>query len=86
MLTGESRPCARGPNEAVMAGSHNVSATVQVRLQQVGEHTRYAQLVELIEQAALSKPRIAQLAVPLGEVDGFGIECHRRISSPWSAR
>jgi Cu2+-exporting ATPase len=26
MLTGESRPCARGPNEAVMAGSHNVSA------------------------------------------------------------
>ena len=73
MLTGESRPCARGPNEAVMAGSHNVLATVQVRLQQVGEHTRYAQLVELIEQAALSKPRIAQLADRLAHPFLWGV-------------
>ncbi len=62
LLTGESRPCARGVGDRVMAASHNLSATVEVRLQQVGAQTRYAQLVQLMEQAAGSKPRLAQLA------------------------
>jgi Cu2+-exporting ATPase len=62
MLTGESRPCGRGPNDRVMAGSHNLSSTVEVRMEQVGTQTRYAQLVRLMEQAAGSKPRLAQLA------------------------
>ena len=30
MLTGESRPCGRGPQDTVMAASHNLSATVEV--------------------------------------------------------
>jgi Cu2+-exporting ATPase len=62
MLTGESRPCGRGPTDQVMAGSHNLSATVEVRLLQVGNQTRYAQMVRLMEQAAGTKPRLAQLA------------------------
>lgn len=62
MLTGESRPCGRGPQEQVMAGSHNLSATVEVRISRVGSQTRYAQLVALMEQASISKPRLAQWA------------------------
>ncbi len=58
LLTGESRPCARGLNDAVLAGSHNLSATVEVQLTRLGKETRYAQLVRLMEQAAGSKPRL----------------------------
>ncbi|MEZ5607143.1 MAG: cation-translocating P-type ATPase [Burkholderiaceae bacterium] len=62
LLTGESRPVARGRGETVIAGSHNLSQPVELRVSQVGENTRYAQVVALMEQAAVSKPRSAQLA------------------------
>ncbi|KLN55304.1 heavy metal translocating P-type ATPase [Variovorax paradoxus] len=62
LLTGESRPVARARGERVLAGSHNLSATVQVRIESVGEGTRFAQIVRLMESAALSKPRLARLA------------------------
>ncbi|MFO1178061.1 MAG: cation-translocating P-type ATPase [Ottowia sp.] len=62
LLTGESRPVARSRGETVIAGSHNLSQPVELRVSQVGEGTRYAQVVALMEQAAVSKPRIAQLA------------------------
>ncbi len=73
LLTGESRPCARGPGERVMAASHNLSATVEVRLEQVGAQTRYAQLVQLMEQASGSKPRLAQLADRLARPFLWGV-------------
>ncbi|WP_369656072.1 heavy metal translocating P-type ATPase [Variovorax sp. V213] len=62
LLTGESRPVPRAQGERVLAGSHNLSATVQVRIESVGEGTRFAQIVRLMESAALGKPRLAQLA------------------------
>lgn len=62
LLTGESRPVARDRGETVIAGSHNLSQPVELRVSHVGEGTRYAQVVALMEQAAVSKPRIAQLA------------------------
>ncbi|MBS0403701.1 MAG: cadmium-translocating P-type ATPase [Proteobacteria bacterium] len=62
LLTGESRPVARSRGETVIAGSHNLSQPVELRVSQVGAGTRYAQVVALMEQAAISKPRIAQLA------------------------
>ena len=73
MLTGESRPCGRGPQDTVMAASHNLSATVEVQLLQVGTQTRYAQLVRLMEQAAVSKPRLAQLADRLAKPFLLGV-------------
>ncbi len=75
LLTGESRPCARGPGDRVMAASHNLSASVEVRLEQVGTQTRYAQLVRLMEQAAGSKPRLAQLADRLARPFLWGVMC-----------
>ncbi|WP_255569179.1 cation-translocating P-type ATPase [Comamonas sp. NLF-1-9] len=62
LLTGESRALARGPGEAVIAGSHNLSAAVQMRASAVGAQTRYAQIVGLMEQAASDKPDLARLA------------------------
>ncbi|MET1114876.1 MAG: cation-translocating P-type ATPase [Comamonas sp.] len=62
LLTGESTPVPRHAGDAVAAGSYNLDAAVQVRLTAVGADTRFAQIVALMESAALQKPRLAQLA------------------------
>ena len=62
LLTGESKPLLRGPGLAVVAGSHNLSAVLEVRVQRTGRQTRYADIIALMEQASLAKPRLAQLA------------------------
>ncbi|MES2502969.1 MAG: HAD-IC family P-type ATPase, partial [Pseudomonadota bacterium] len=62
LLTGESRPVAKVVGAEVIAGSHNLSATVLVRVDKIGQSTRYAQIVALMERAAIDKPRLALLA------------------------
>jgi Cu2+-exporting ATPase len=62
LLTGESRPVARPAGASVLAGSYNLSAPVQVRIDQTGQATRYAQIVALMERASVDKPRLALLA------------------------
>jgi Cu2+-exporting ATPase len=62
LLTGESRPQARGVGDTVVAGSHNLSGIVTVRVMQVGEGTQFSHIVSLMESASLQKPRLAQLA------------------------
>ena len=62
LLTGESKPLHRSMGESVMAGSHNVSQTVRVQVNQVGASTRFAQIVDLMQSASLHKPRLAILA------------------------
>ncbi len=61
LLTGESRPLARRVGDRVIAGSHNLSGTLQVQIEQLGAATRYAQIVALMESASVSKPAMAQL-------------------------
>ncbi|MDP3761473.1 MAG: cation-translocating P-type ATPase [Ramlibacter sp.] len=62
LLTGESRPLLRRKGEAVIAGSHNLSGMVHVRVERVGGETRYAGIVALMERAAMDKPHLAQVA------------------------
>lgn len=62
LITGESRPVPRTVGAQVMAGSYNLSAAVQVRITQTGKATRYAQIVALMQQASVDKPRLALLA------------------------
>ncbi len=62
LLTGESRPVARPAGASVLAGSYNLSSAVQVRIEQLGQRTRYAQIVALMERASVEKPRLALLA------------------------
>jgi P-type Cu2+ transporter len=59
LLTGESRPLPRKAGDRVIAGSHNLSGTLQVKIEQMGASTRYAQIVALMESAAVSKPAMA---------------------------
>jgi Cu2+-exporting ATPase len=62
LLTGESHPVPRCPGSTVIAGSHNLAAAVQMRVDRVGAHTRFAQIVALMDAASTTKPEIAQLA------------------------
>ncbi len=62
LLTGESEPLARRPGDTVIAGSHNLSATLTLRVQRLGADTRHAGIVALMERASLDKPRLARLA------------------------
>lgn len=62
LLTGESTPVAKPLGAEVTAGSYNLRASVQVLITHLGEHTRFGQIVALMESAALQKPRLAQLA------------------------
>ena len=62
LLTGESKAVARGAGATVVAGSYNLSSPVQVRVERTGEQTRFAQIVALMQSAAISKPRVALLA------------------------
>ena len=62
LLTGESKPLLRSRGLAVIAGSHNLSGPLEVRVARAGRETRYAGIVALMEQASLHKPRLAQVA------------------------
>ena len=62
LLTGESRPVSRGVGGTVIAGSHNLTTVVQARVERVGDDTRFAQIVALMESASTTKPHLARLA------------------------
>ncbi|GGH58620.1 cation-transporting P-type ATPase [Comamonas phosphati] len=62
LLTGESTALPRGVGDSVTAGSYNLDAMVDMRVESVGEGTRFAQIVDLMESASLQKPRLAQAA------------------------
>ena len=62
LLTGESRPLARRVGDAVWSGSHNLTSTVQLRVERIGASTRFAQIVALMESASATKPEGAELA------------------------
>jgi P-type Cu2+ transporter len=62
LLTGESRPVSRSAGGLVIAGSHNLSSVVQVKVERVGAQTRFSEIVGLMESASTTKPPIAQLA------------------------
>ncbi len=62
LLTGESTPVDKSPGDAVTAGSYNLRAAVEVSVEVLGDQTRFGQIVALMENASLQKPRLAQLA------------------------
>lgn len=62
LLTGESTPLPRGPGDAVVAGSHNLSGSLVVLVERTGAATRFAEIVALMERASVQKPALARLA------------------------
>jgi P-type Cu2+ transporter len=62
LLTGESKPVEKSLGQEVIAGSFNLHAPVHMRVDKLGNHTRYAQIVALMERASIEKPRLAVIA------------------------
>lgn len=62
MLTGESLPVAKVSGSHVTAGTLNNSSSLIIRAEQVGNQTRLAHIVKLLDRALSQKPRLAELA------------------------
>ncbi len=62
LLSGESRPVERSVGDAVVGGSVNLGAPVVVRLERVGEGTRYQQIVDLVQRALTERPAMVRAA------------------------
>ncbi|TWT97563.1 Copper-exporting P-type ATPase A [Botrimarina colliarenosi] len=68
LLTGESRPLRIGEGTAVFAGSQNLSATLRVTVNAVGDATRVGKLIRLVEDGLADKPPIVRFADQVGGV------------------
>ena len=83
LLTGESRPQPRAVGDVVVAGSHNLVSAVWVRVDQVGENTQFSQIVSLMENASLQKPRLAQLADRVAKPFLLGVLVMAALAAAW---
>ncbi|MEO9327651.1 heavy metal translocating P-type ATPase [Gordonia aurantiaca] len=62
MITGESRPVARGTGDKVVAGTVATDSGVRVRVRAVGDDTALAGIARLVAQAQESSSRAQRLA------------------------
>lgn len=62
LLTGESHPVAKAIGSVVTGGSMNIDSPLTVRVSQVGEGTRLAAILRLMERGALEKPVAVTMA------------------------
>jgi Cu2+-exporting ATPase len=62
LLTGESRPIAKAEGSEVTGGTVNMRSPLVLRVEKVGEATRLASIVRLMERAITEKPRVVELA------------------------
>ena len=66
LLTGEARVLAKGPGDAVVAGSVNLDQPLEMRVTRAGADTRAAAMARLAERAAASRPRLVETADRIG--------------------
>lgn len=62
MLTGESKPVYKKPDNDVIGGSINLDGSIKVRIEKTGKETYLMQVVELVRQAQETKSRTQDLA------------------------
>nr|MBA3496494.1 heavy metal translocating P-type ATPase [Gemmatimonadales bacterium] len=62
MITGESRPVAKGPGDRVIAGSVNEAGVLRVDVTGTGDRTALAGIMRLVAEAQSSKSRAQALA------------------------
>ncbi|MBK9252168.1 MAG: cadmium-translocating P-type ATPase [Proteobacteria bacterium] len=62
LLTGESRPVAHAPGDAVLAGSVPVDRAVRVSVTASGAATQLSALLRLVQRAQEHRPRMARAA------------------------
>lgn len=61
LLTGESTPINKNINDPIIAGSYNLSQSVNVIVERLGDATQYGKIINLINQASIEKPRLTRL-------------------------
>jgi len=62
MITGESKPVAKGEGDQVIGGSLNGEGALRIRVARTGEETALAQIISLVKEAQASKPPVQRLA------------------------
>ena len=62
MVTGESRPAPKGPDDRVVAGTVSTDSAIRVRVTAVGDDTALAGIQRLVEEAQQSRSRAQALA------------------------
>ncbi|OED40817.1 carbonate dehydratase [Endozoicomonas sp. (ex Bugula neritina AB1)] len=62
MLTGEYMPIEKTPGDALLCGSINTDNAVEMIITHVGQETRMAGIVSLLQRAQQDKPAIAKIA------------------------
>jgi P-type Cu+ transporter len=68
MLTGESLPVEKGPDDQVIGATLNRTGSFVLRATRVGQDTTLAQIVRLVEEAQGSKAPMQRLADRISEV------------------
>jgi Cu2+-exporting ATPase len=62
MITGESRPVAKGPGDRVVAGTVSTDSAIRVQVEAVGDDTALAGIQRLVAEAQASGSRAQDLA------------------------
>ena len=62
LLTGESRPVSVGTMARVFAGTHNIEAPLRVLVEQAGETSRIAKLMQQVAESAGRRAPVVQMA------------------------
>ena len=62
LLTGESAAITKSVHAQVIAGSFNLTNSIHMQVELLGQETRYAKIVRLMEKASTDKPRLALMA------------------------
>jgi len=62
LLTGESAPRLRGPGDALIAGTLNLSNVVEMSVTRMGQDSTLAAISRLLARAHSSRPRVADVA------------------------
>ncbi|MFW9767227.1 MAG: copper-translocating P-type ATPase [Candidatus Thorarchaeota archaeon] len=62
MITGESRPVEKQPNDSVIGGAINGDGSIEVEIVKIGDETFLSQVIELVRQAQASRSHTQDLA------------------------